>query len=170
MLRIKHQLPNKNYKILHDLMPCQPVQPLCPTLQPFPVTCISQRSHALLTLDLSHLVRSAQNTPPRACQASAPASAPSGCLPYLNTTSHPMSPRPPPMHSSLTTLPTAVAQSAAHLPLSLLKDLACPFSSISPAPGTTLPPEYIFVGGRGEGGGVEKGRMWGERNRWEFFI
>lgn len=62
MLRIKLQLPRITYEVLHDLMPCQPVQPSHPILQPSPVTCISQRIHALSALNLSRVVWSAQNT------------------------------------------------------------------------------------------------------------
>lgn len=43
-------------------MPCEPVRSLHPTLQPSPIIYVSQMSHALLALNLSHVVWSAQST------------------------------------------------------------------------------------------------------------
>ena len=102
-------------------------------------------------------------------QTSTPVSAPPRCLPYLDTTSHAVPPCPPAMHSSLTTLTTAVARSAAHLSLLLLKDRTCPFPSISQHLAQHFPPEYAnstYLWEEGvEGGGVEKGRRrgWGRK-------
>lgn len=59
MLRMTRQLPNITYKVLHHLPTC-PTPLSLPTLQPSPVTCISQMSPALLALDLSHVVESAR--------------------------------------------------------------------------------------------------------------
>lgn len=59
MLRMTRQLPNITYKVLHHLPTC-PTPLSQPTLQPSPVTCISQMSPALLALDLSHVVESAR--------------------------------------------------------------------------------------------------------------
>ena len=74
MLRMKRQHPNITYKVLHDLPTC-PTPLFQPTLQPSPVTCISQMSPALLALDLSHMVESAWIVLLTLCRVSTRASA-----------------------------------------------------------------------------------------------
>ena len=121
MLRMKRQHPNITYKVLHDLPTC-PTPLFQPTLQPSPVTCISQMSPALLALDLSHVVESAWIVLLTLCRVSTRASALPRSLPNPDSAPLPCpeSPRPlPAIHPCLTALVTAVFQSTAHLSLLL---------------------------------------------------
>lgn len=160
MLRIKRQLPDMTCKILHDLMAGQPVQPLHPTLRPSPVTCVSQMS----------MLSWPRTFPPMSGHLSDPLSRLNASISSFQVPSLWTPPPPPTLcpHGPSHYIPLTTLTTAAPLSLLLLRDRACAFCSISPAPSTTLPPrvskEYIFVGGRGERGVVAKGGR-GERDR-----